>query len=303
MSIEWDINMSYLEYVNNKTIKNKIYNLSLSLVLTVFLGACSDKPSAPEVKMIATVNNAGISEQQFNAYLKLKRINSEDTEAVDKALDNYLSKEALANVIQKQNLLDYSEIEAETNEFKKQMLLSRYFEKFLSEKVTEEAARNFYTSNITRYQKRQVHVAHLLVRTNQKMSEAERQALLTKTHEAYSKARAGEAFDELVKQYSDDKLSAKKGGDLGWITEGAIDPLFSQTAFGLNSGEMSEPISTPFGFHILKVLDAAKVVTQPYEVVAGDIRYELRQKAKLAEIQRLKESVKIEKYEISNDKS
>ena len=57
-------------------------------------------------------------------------------------------------------------------------------------------------------------------------------------------------------------------------------------------GEISEPIETPFGFHILKVLEGPLVVTQPLDAVKGDIRYQLRNKAKDAELKRLVAQVK-----------
>ena len=57
---------------------------------------------------------------------------------------------------------------------------------------------------------------------------------------------------------------------------------------------MSEPFETPFGFHVVKLIDGPKVVKRPFDAVAGDIRYQLRNKAKQAEIERLKGKVVIE---------
>ncbi len=134
------------------------------------------------------------------------------------------------------------------------------------------------------------------------MSDEERQALLTRAHEAYSRATSGEDFAALVQEYSDDKLSAKNDGDLGWVKEGAIDPAFTKNAFELKKGEISEPIVTSFGFHVIKVLDEAQIITQPFEVVSGNIRYELRQQAKQAEMERLRGLIKIDLKERDDDK-
>jgi peptidyl-prolyl cis-trans isomerase C len=155
--------------------------------------------------------------------------------------------------------------------------------------------RNFYAENADRFQSKKVHVAHVLIRTNPKMSEQEREALLTKAQEVYSKAMSREDFAKLAEQYSDDALSAKKGGNLGWISEGSIDPAFSKAAFSMKQDETSQPIATPFGFHVIKIIDEAQVVKKPYESVKGDIRFELRQQAKKAEMDRLKSLVIIER--------
>jgi len=175
------------------------------------------------------------------------------------------------------------------------MLIGRYFEEFLKERVTDEAVRNYYATNPDQFQAKKIHVAHILVRTNPGLSETERQALLTKASAIYTKANSQEDFTALAKEYSEDQLSAQHGGDLGWLQEGAIDPAFSTRIFGMKAGELSEPIVTPFGFHIVKVLEGPQVIKQPFESVAGDIRYRLRQEAKAAELERLKAAAKIEK--------
>ncbi|WP_457979282.1 peptidylprolyl isomerase [Ectopseudomonas composti] len=259
-------------------------------LLSIFLVGC-DSSSDP----IAEVNGKPISQERFDAYLKLKRVPVQNTEWVARELDEYLEREGLAGQIEEQNLLPIEQVEAEVAEFRKQMLISRYFEEFLRERVTDEAVRNFYATNPEQFQAKKVHVAHILLRTHQAMSEAERQALLTKAQEVYSRANAQEDFALLAKEYSEDQLSAQQAGDLGWLQEGAIDPTFSNKVFAMKAGELSEPVVTPFGFHVIKVIEGPQVIKQPFESVSGDIRYRLRQEAKQAELERLRQAAKIEK--------
>jgi peptidyl-prolyl cis-trans isomerase C len=264
--------------------------------MSLGLAGCSaENGTSGDTRALAKVNGKEIDQGSFDAYLKYKRIPGEDAKAVDNALNTYLEREGLAEVILKQDLLDAARIETEVNEFKKQMLIARYFERFLMKNVSEEAIRNFYAANAQRYQSKRAHVAHILIRTNPKMSKQEREALLTKAQEVYSKSMSKEDFAKLAEQYSDDGLSAKKGGDLGWITETAIDPAFVKAAFGMKKDEISQPVVTPFGFHVIKVLEEAQVVKKPYESVKGDIRFELRQQAKKAEMDRLKALITIER--------
>ncbi|SIP86957.1 peptidylprolyl isomerase [Aquipseudomonas alcaligenes] len=244
---------------------------------------------------IAEVNGKPITQERFDAYLKLKRVPAQNAEWVGRELDDYLEREGLAGQIEEQGLLPVDQIEAEVSEFRKQMLISRYFEEYLRERVTDEAVRNFYATNPDQFQAKKVHVAHILLRTNSAMSDAERQALLTKAQEVYSRANAQEDFNALAKEFSEDLLSAQNGGDLGWLQEGAIDPTFSSKVFAMKAGELSEPVVTPFGFHVIKVIEGPQVVKQPFESVSGDIRYRLRQEAKQAELDRLKQAAKIEK--------
>lgn len=265
------------------------FTLAASL-LSIFLVGCDSSSDS-----IAKVNGKPITQERFDAYLKLKRIPVQNTEWVARELDEYLEREGLAGQIEEQNLLPIEQVEAEVAEFRKQMLISRYFEEFLRERVTDEAVRNFYATNPEQFQAKKIHVAHILLRTHQAMSEAERQALLTKAQEVYSRANAQEDFALLAREYSEDQLSAQQAGDLGWLQEGAIDPTFSNKVFAMKAGELSEPVVTPFGFHVIKVIEGPQVIKQPFESVSGDIRYRLRQEAKQAELERLRQAAKIEK--------
>jgi peptidyl-prolyl cis-trans isomerase C len=264
----------------------------LSLLPVFLLLACSNGDRSAG---LAPVNGRSITKARFDAYLKFKRIPAQDEKRREMLLDQYIEREALASVISREKVLDNDLVEAELNEFRKEMLISRYFEKFLKEKVTDQAVRNYYNTHAGDYEERKAHAAHILIRANKKMSEPERKAKLTTAQEAYSRIRSGKDFAGIAKEYSEDRVSAKRGGDLGWLKEGSIDPRFSKTVFELAPGAVSEPFETPFGFHIVKVIEGPRVVKRPFEAVAGDIRYQLRNKAKKAELERLMAKARIEK--------
>ncbi|WP_165666026.1 peptidylprolyl isomerase [Metapseudomonas otitidis] len=261
-----------------------------SSIMALFLAGCNSSDES-----IAEVNGKPVTQAQFDAFLKFKRVPAQNTQWVSRELDEYLEREGLAGQIEAQGLLPAEQVETEVAEFRKQMLISRYFEEFLRERVTDEAVRNFYATNPEQFQARKVHVAHILLRTNPGMSENERQALLSKAQEVQSRINAGEDFTALAATFSEDQLSAKQGGDLGWLQDGAIDPAFSGKVFAMKPGEVSEPVVTPFGFHVIKVIEGPQVVKQPFEAVSGDIRYRLRQEAKQAELERLKAAAKIDR--------
>ncbi len=263
------------------------------IACSMMLLACAGKEDTASSKIIATVNNKDVAESQFNAYLNLKKISQDNKDLVKQHLDQYLERMALADSIVASGALDNEMIAVEVDEFRKQSLISRYFEKVLDEKVTEQAIKNYYAQNQDKYQTKKINVSHILVRTNPKMTQVEKQAALTKAMDIYGKAISGTAFNELAEQHSEDEVSGKKGGNLGWIIQGAIDPAFSQKAFSLGVGEISEPFATNFGYHIIKVEEPATVVQQAYEKVKGDIRYILRQEVKQAEMERLKGKVEI----------
>jgi peptidyl-prolyl cis-trans isomerase C len=245
--------------------------------------------------VLGSVNGHDVTQAEFDTYLKVKHIVGADAKRRGAALDEYLERGALAGVIEKEGKLDKSAVDIEVNEFRKEIVISRYFDQFLTDKVSEEAIKNYYDAHVANYEQRKAHVAHILVRTQPRMSETEKQAKRTTVQDIYSKLQAGQSFEELAKSMSDDKISGVKGGDLGWLREGSIDPEFSRRAFAGKAGSITEPFETPFGFHILKVLEEAKVTRKPYAAAAGDIRYLLRSEAKTAEIKRLKDRASIKR--------
>ena len=268
--------------------------LKLTIMFTALIAIISCGKT-DGTKTLATVDGKDISQLEFDSYLKFKRLSGADKNHQEKLLDQYLENEAVADVIEKQPLLDKEMIKVELNEFRKEMLISRYFEAFLKDKVNDQQVENYYNTHAGEFETRKVHVAHILIRTNAKMGELERKAKLTKAQEVYSKLRAGGNFNKLAEQYSEDKNTAKKGGDLGWITEGGIDSRFSKQAFSMKAGDISEPFETSYGFHVIKVLDGPKTVKQPLSAIKGNIRHRLRNQAKQAEMERLLKLTKIEK--------
>ena len=261
------------------------------LVITGLLAACTQEQG----EVIATVNGKAITESEFDAYLKNKRLHVRNDKHRLALLEQYASREALSRVIE--NGLDAqakAANQAELESFRRQMVISRYFDNYLRQAVSEEKISNYYATHQDQYSDTRMHVAHILFRLKKGMSETERKARLTLAHEAWSKLKAGEDFGKVANDYSEDRISAKKGGDLGWLKQGAISPVFSKKIFAMKKGDVSEPFETAFGYHIVTVLDGPRVVKKPFEAVKGDIRYQLRQQARQAELERLKAQAKIE---------
>ncbi len=98
----------------------------------------------------------------------------------------------------------------------------------------------------------QTHVRHILIKVNQVVSAAEARRKLLDLKERLDNKSA--TFEELAKLYSND-LSASNGGDLGWVYPGDTVTEFERAMNQLKVGEVSEPIETPFGFHLIQVVE------------------------------------------------
>lgn len=116
-------------------------------------------------------------------------------------------------------------------------------------------------------------VSHIMVRLKKEMSSADSANAKKKIEEIFAKVKAGEKFDDLAKQYSEDKQSAEKGGELNWFSAGKMPVVeFENKAFALKSkGDVSEPFMTKYGWHIVKLMDK-KDLPAPFETVKAEIK-------------------------------
>lgn len=100
------------------------------------------------------------------------------------------------------------------------------------------------------------HVAHILIPFRQDSIVRTDSEALALAEDIYSKAQSGANFGELAKQYSTDMASAQNGGALGWFGLGEMVEPFERAAFALNTpGELSRPVKTQFGYHIIKLIE------------------------------------------------
>jgi len=112
--------------------------------------------------------------------------------------------------------------------------------------------RNAGDSNPAAAATQQTHARHILIKVNQVVSAAEARRKLLELKERLDNHAA--TFEELAKLYSND-LSASKGGDLGWLYPGDTVPEFEHAMNELKVGEISQPIESPFGYHLIQVLE------------------------------------------------
>jgi len=97
------------------------------------------------------------------------------------------------------------------------------------------------------------------------------QAALARAEKARERAKT-EDFAKLAKELSDDKFSAKQGGDLGLFTVGTMEPAFEEVASKLKQGEISEPVKSAYGYHLIKVTELVPATTKPFSAVREEVK-------------------------------
>jgi peptidyl-prolyl cis-trans isomerase D len=148
-----------------------------------------------------------------------------------------------------------------------------YLAKFQT--VTDDEIQKYYAANKDALQDPvQIHARHILVTVKDSDSEAAKKKAKERIDKIYKEAKAGADFAKLAKNNSDGP-SAANGGDLGWFGKGAMVPDFEKAAFALKKGEVSEPIRTQFGWHVIKVEDKKEGTTKTLEEARDEIKNRL----------------------------
>jgi len=113
-------------------------------------------------------------------------------------------------------------------------------------------------------------VSHILISADS-AKEEEVKAAQAKAGLLRERLVKGEDFAKLAKESSDDKVSGAKGGDLGFVGKETLDPNFASSAFSLGLNEISQPVKTPFGFHLIKVTELIPATTKKFEEVHDEL--------------------------------
>ena len=166
-------------------------------------------------------------------------------------------------------------------------------------RASDAEAREFYDKNPDKFkQGDSVRASHILLRVDPNAPEAVKKQARARMDGILKRAKSGEDFAALAKQHSQDG-SARQGGDLGYFERGQMVPAFSDAAFSLKPGQLSDVVTTQFGYHILKVTDRKPATTVPFEQVSGQIvEYLLSQKKQERATQFVDEAKKRARIEV-----
>ena len=192
----------------------------------------------------------------------------------------------------------------ETEAYKNQMvysaagILASNTDQDIKRKISGDEAllKAYYEAHKSEYE--QIHARHILIRMQgslvnlapgqKELTDAE---ALAKALEIRQKILQGADFADLARTDSDDMGSSSKGGDLGFLKRGQTVPSFEDAAFALPTGQLSQPVKTPYGFHLIKVEE--RKPTRTFEELRPEIERTLGNEASRKFVQDLKAKTKV----------
>ena len=221
-----------------------------AVFLIASLVACSKKETARSGAYVARVNGAPITQADFNREIQslpdYAKQMFEGAGGREKFLGEVIKKEILYQEALKEGLDKDPEFIRKIEDAKKMALISDLLEKEIMSKVrvTDKEVRDYYDQHQNEFTTTsRIRASHILVKT-----EAEAEKVL-------ERLKRGEKFENIAREVSIDSESARNGGDIGYFSRGQIVPEFEKAAESMKIGEISGPVRTRFGYHIIKITD------------------------------------------------
>lgn len=155
----------------------------------------------------------------------------------------------------------------ELEDVKRKVIIKNFVESKTAELITDADLKKEYDATVAASKdEKEVRARHILVSTEEEAKAAKK------------KIDSGKSFEDVAKEISKDPGSAKQGGDLGYFTRDKMVKEFADTAFSMKKGEVSGPVKSGFGYHIIKVEDIRKVSPMPFEAMKDQLRSKLQEK-------------------------
>jgi len=160
--------------------------------------------------------------------------------------------------------------------------LSRAAGEALTEEAIVEAYDAFAAEFAEGEPELEYHAAHILVRSEEEIAQV------------VAALEEGRDFAEVAREFSVDG-SAQGGGDLGWFGEGVMIQPFEEAVMALEPGEVSDPVETQFGWHVVQLIDRRDVQVPPIEEVGEDLAEQIQREAARALLDELRTQIEVER--------
>ena len=266
--------------------KKNLSIFTVALVAAAMLtGSCfaaktgSDKGD----KILAEVAGYKLTLKKFNDQIaslppQLQMAVARNPQLKEQLLDRWVQLTLMAAEARKQDLQDKPEVKKRIEDMTNALLAQEFMRENVEAKVkvTDKEVKDYYENHKSEFTRpEQVRARHILIKVSPNADKKALAKAKKKAEEIRAKALKGEDFAKLAEKYSDDPGSRGRGGDLGYFQKGRMVPEFEKAAFSLKVGEISKPVRTSFGYHIIKVEGKRPSQQQTFKDVEQRIRQKL----------------------------
>lgn len=241
-------------------------------------------------KVVAKVDGKPVYEMEADNIVKAVLSGSEkpvsykdlDEKSKTMIIREVAAQRAMIEEAKKQGISDDADMKRQLHEFKNKLIMERFVTKVIGPEITEEKLTEKYNEIEKNVKgKPQIKVSHILVK-----SENDAKDVIEKLKT--------DSFSKLAKDFSLDNANKDRGGDLGYLLAGTMDADFEKAALSLKAGEVSAPVKTKFGWHVIKLEERKLASVAPFEALKPRIFLDLNNELIKNRADSLLENIKIE---------
>ncbi|MCA3597393.1 MAG: peptidylprolyl isomerase [Methylobacterium sp.] len=242
---------------------------------------------AQSSKVLATVNGEAITEAEAKVALEdlLNQLpNVPEDKRLELAVDFLVEVKLAAQAARKAKIDQSPDFTLKMNYARDRILMERLFAEEGSKATGEAAVKKFYDEQVAKFAPvEEVRARHILV-------ESEEEA-----KKIHARLKGGEDFAKVATETSKDPGSGKGGGDLGYFSKDRMVPEFAEAAFALKAGEISAPVKSQFGWHIIKLEDRRNRPAPAFADVRERLSQALAERAQAEFIEKLRKEARIDR--------
>jgi peptidyl-prolyl cis-trans isomerase C len=268
-----------------------------SLVAAVaLLAACNKAPEtatpastgATSVPVVATVDGVDLTRGEFDIYeknlLRNAKVQSLTPDQQNQVLDDLITMQVMAAQGVKDGLENDPDTKAQLGLLHMRVLADAESQKFVKSQTPSDADLHAeYETAISQMDKTEYHARHILVASKEQAEQISK------------KLKGGAKFEDVAKAQSTDTGSKNNGGDLGWFTTSRMVKPFADAVKSLKKGELSPPVQTQYGWHVIQLEDTRDAAPPPFDQVKPQLTDGVMRKKLQAYVENLKKQAKVEK--------
>jgi len=206
-------------------------------------------------------------------------------------LDKLIEMKLVAEAGRKDHLQDDKEVKERVAQVEERVIEEVYLQRLVEKSVTDAALHKRYDEYVKSTPARQeISARHILVQTEDQAKDIRAQIV------------KGADFAKLASEKSLDPSAKAQGGELGFFTRDEMVPEFSEAAFKLKDGEISQPVKTQYGWHIIKV-EAHRTQQPSFEEMKDKLAFDMQSQVRNDTVAKMRKTAKVEKFNLDGSKA
>lgn len=254
---------------------------------------------------VATIGDTAITKESFQASLETLppqwKARAGTPSGRKQILEHQVRSQLIELEAKDRGIDQRPDVKYQVEQAVQRILLQELMKEWQKEfQIPDAELKTYFEQNRTKYEEpEKFRAQHVLIKVDEKATKGDVEKARQQALTARKRIQAGEPFEKVAKEMSQDPAAAG-GGDLGYVERGRFNAKFEEAALALKANEISEPVQTPFGWHVIRLIDVRAAQGKSFDDVKEDIKNEIMPRKRQEAFEAFMASLK-DKYKVAID--